>query len=172
MNERDFALNKSEIINIDSLMANETKLLYMKLVFAEDIKYPNFSFNPNFNFEVQELDSKGSAYGDSYKDSYGIEKKVEIKFSDLLCMNNNVQEDSISDIWADLSENDNFDISENKLKLPYPNIKKAGQEISKLLGMLPLNSLDNLDKLSQKFEFFYYYNSCYKTSVSDFIMFK
>ena len=33
-------------------------------------------------FDVQEIDAKGNPHGNSYKDSYKMNKKVEVKFSD------------------------------------------------------------------------------------------
>lgn len=79
-----FDLTKSEIIEIDLLKLNEPKHLYFKLAKKEDILFPTCMFGVNLKYDVQEIDAKGNPHGNAYKDSYKINKKVEIKFSDYL----------------------------------------------------------------------------------------
>ncbi len=75
-------LSKSEIIEVDQLRFNEPKHLYFKLSRLEEINYPICYFSVNLKFDVQEIDAKGNPHGNSYKDTYKINKKIELKFSD------------------------------------------------------------------------------------------
>lgn len=161
-----FLLNKSELITIDSLKNNETRTLYAKLCAEKDTRYPHISFNANFVFDVQELDNKGTAYGDTYKDSYALDKKIEVSFSDFLRPLPEVQEDTFFSHWENYETKEEFELADNKMKLPYPNIKKAVNEIIKLLGIYPVNSIEGLDKHAAKYELLFAYGSSYKTVVS------
>lgn len=164
--EHDFILNKSEIIAIDSLKVGETKLLYVKLLSDKTIRYPSISFNASFYFDVQDLDSKGNPHGNTYKDSYTVEKKVDVDFYDYLKPMEGLTEDSFKSTWSLYEQTCN--LSDRSFKLPYPNVKKACQEISRILGINPLNSIENLDKQAQQFQMIFAHTSCYNTNVSIF----
>ncbi len=82
MNNNGFDLNKTEIIQIDQLRYNEPKHLYLKIARIEEENYPTCIFGINLKYDVQEIDIKGNPHGNTYKDSYKINKKVEVKFSD------------------------------------------------------------------------------------------
>lgn len=79
-----FEFNKTEIIEIDSLKSKECKHIYLKLIKKE--KYSSCSFISLFKYTVQEKDAKGNIF-EEYKDSFKIEKKVEIKLSDYFSKN-------------------------------------------------------------------------------------
>lgn len=168
--QNDFNLSKSEIIGIDSLKFGETKTLFMKLTPNTSQKYAYTLFTLVLNYDVQELDAKGNPHGAAYKDNHLIYKKIDIKFSDYMTSHSKINESNFTTEWnTSSSESESFNSYDKKLKLPYSSIKKAGQEISKLIGLQPFENLNTLDKSATKFKFTYAYESIYGTTVSIFI---
>ena len=73
---------KIQIIEIDSIKFNEKKNLFLKLTKSGEQLYPFISFQILLKYDVQELDVNGNPHGSTYKDSFKIEKRVDVKFSD------------------------------------------------------------------------------------------
>lgn len=165
--ENDFNLSKIEVINIDSLAYNEKKSFFLKLLSNGETTYPMISFQIKLNYEVQELDSRGQAHGDIYRDLYQVDKRVEVKYSDFLFPSSKITEENFEQQWGQCG-NSNFNKTEEKFKLPYPNIRKAAQEISKILGLSPLTPVDKVDKTANKYEFNFAYSSIFDTMVCSF----
>lgn len=94
MNNNGFDLTKTEIIEVDQLKLNEPKHLYLKLAKKDDENYPICNFSISLKFDVQEIDIKGNPHGNSYKDSYKMNKKVEVKFSDYFKFDPSVRVDN------------------------------------------------------------------------------
>ena len=160
----DFLLDQAEIISIGQLKYEEAKNLYINFKSKPNVKYPSITFNVGLLYDVYELDHKGNPHGDSYKDKYLCDKKVEIKFSDYLSSHSIISIEVFSNKWNELAEKDEYFITDNKLKLPYRNIKKAIQEISKLLSINPLNDISVIDKSASKYEFVFANESIYGTT--------
>lgn len=165
--KNDFNLSKSEIIAIEALKFGEVKTLFMRLTPNTSQKYAYTMFSLVLHYDVQELDAKGNPHGASYKDNHVIYKKIDIKFSDYMTPHTKINEGNFASEWNTSTESESFNAYDNKLKLPYSSIKKAGQEISKLIGLQPFENLNNLDKSASKFKFTYAYESIYGTSVRD-----
>jgi uncharacterized protein YdgA (DUF945 family) len=159
-----FDFSKSEIIEIDRLKFNETKHLFFKLCKLENLPYAFCSFNVNLKYDLQELDVKGNPHGNSYKDQYKIDAKVEMKFSDYFLKNNKVNLNNFEEFWK-LTENSNFHSSEEKIQLPYNNMKLVGKSFSQIVGFEPLNDVDKVDQNAKKYEFIYSAVSIYESMI-------
>lgn len=168
----EFKLSNAEVVEIESLGFGETKNLYLRLTVnkneeSEYIRYPSISFALKLSYEINELDSKGNSH-DSYEDTYLIEKKVLVRYSDFVFNKNNLydNEESMFIAFNELSSNDEYSVVENKLKLPYKSIKKAIVEISKILDLSPINDYSDLDKNAVKYQLGYANETVYGTKVS------
>ncbi len=84
VSEQSFDFSKTEIIEVDSLKAKETKHLYMQL-YKCDV-YSSCSFLVSFKYTVQEIDAKGNIF-EEYKDTLKLEKRVEIRIGDYFLKN-------------------------------------------------------------------------------------
>ena len=100
MNNSGFDLSKTEIIEVDQLRYNEPKHLYLKLSKKEEENYPICNFGISLKFDVQEIDAKGNPHGNSYKDSYKMNKKVEVKFSDYFKFDPTVRVDNFEYLFC------------------------------------------------------------------------
>ena len=79
-----FDIKKTEIIEIDTLKSKDTRHLYLQLIKKE--KYSHCSFVAVFKYTVQEKDAKGNVFQE-YKDSFKVQKKVDVKISDYFMRN-------------------------------------------------------------------------------------
>lgn len=133
---------------------SESKHLFFKLTKKEDDIYSSCSFNVILKFDLQELDVKGNLHGTPLKEQYKIDKKVEIQYSDYFLPHPKVNLSNYEDYWK-LCEKSNFENAEEKIQLPFPNIKVAGKNFSQIIGFDPLNDLDKIDPSAKKYEFVY-----------------
>lgn len=68
------------------------------------------------------------------------------------------------DMWK-LSENSNFHSAEEKIQLPFNNMKVAGRNFSNIIGFEPLNEIEKVDSNAKKYEFVYSAVSVYESIV-------
>jgi hypothetical protein len=115
-------------------------------------------------YEVQELDAKGAPHGNSYKDQYKIDKKIQINYSDYFIPNKKVNISNFEEFWK-LSENSNFFSAEEKLQLPFNNMKNAGRNFANIIGIEPLNEIEKIDTNAKKYEFVFSAVSVYESLV-------
>ena len=159
-----FDFSKSEIIEIEKLKFNEPKHLFFKMAKNEDEVYADCSFNILLKYDVQELDTKGNPHGSPYKDQYKLDKKVEVTYSDYFTPNKKVNVSNFEEFWK-LSENSNFHSAEEKIQLPYNNMKLAGRNFSSIIGFESLNDVEKVDSNAKKYEFIYSAVSVYDSMV-------
>lgn len=153
-----FDFNKTEIIEIDKLGSNQAGHVYLKLSKEEDFFYSSCSFNIVLNFDLQELDIKGNAHGIAVKEQYKIDQSVEVVFSDYFKVNKKVDFNNFKDVWK-LAENSQYFKTDETLGMPYKDIKAAAIGLSEIIGLMPLNNIDNIEPNAKKFEFIYAYVS-------------
>ena len=153
-----FDFNKTEIIEIDKLGSNQAGHVYLKLSKEEDFVYSSCSFNIVLNFDLQELDIKGNAHGIAVKEQYKIDQSVEVVFSDYFKVNKKVDFNNFKDVWK-LAENSQYFKTDETLGMPYKDIKAAAIGLSEIIGLMPLNNIDNIEPNAKKFEFIYAYVS-------------
>jgi len=115
-------------------------------------------------FDLQELDVKGNPHGNSYKDQYKIDKKIDITYSDYFTKNGKVKLNNFEEFWK-LCENSNFESIEEKIQLPYSSMKQVGQSFSQIIGFEALNDLNKIDVNAKKYEFLYSVVSIYDSIV-------
>lgn len=157
----DFILNQVMISSINQLKYEESKNIFLRLQSKNNVKFPSISFSVDLVFDVYELDNKGNPHGDSYADKYPINKKIDIKYSDYLVIHKRLSIENFNEEFILKQGNKDYHINENKLKLPYKNIKKAIQELSKVIGISPLTDVNNVDKTATKYEFLFGSESIY-----------
>ena len=94
-----FDFNKTEIIEIKSLNTNQTGHLYLKLSKEPNIVYSSCSFHIILKFDLQELDVKGNPHGIPVKETYKIDKLIEISYADYYIPNSKVNLENFSEFW-------------------------------------------------------------------------
>ena len=151
-----FDFDKTEIIPIKSLKTNETGHLYFKLLKEKDSVYSNCSFNCTLKFDLQELDVKGNPHGIAVKETYKLDKMVEVSYADYYMKNKKINVDNFSQYWEQ-ALNSGYEKVEEKMGLPYNSIKNAGIKFSEIIGLDPLNNIEQIDTKVKKFEFVYAY---------------
>ena len=153
-----FDFDKAEIVPIKTLKTNETEHLYFGIVKEKDEIYSNCSFNCTLKFDLQELDVKGNPHGIPIKETYKLDKVVEISYADYYVKNPKVDIDNFQEFWKQ-AEKSEFEKGEEKMGLPYHNIKSAVENFSEIIGLEPLNNLDTIDSAMKKYEFVYAYKN-------------
>ena len=151
-----FDFDKTEIIPIKSLKTNESGHLYFKLLKDKDEIYSNCSFNCTLKFDLQELDVKGNPHGIAVKETYKLDKMVEISYADYYIKNSKVNVDNFGEFWKQ-AEKSNFSKTEEKMGLPYNSVKNAAIKFSEIIGLDPLNDIEQIDSNVKKYEFVYAY---------------
>ena len=151
-----FDFDKTEIIPIKSLKTNESGHLYFKLLKDKDEIYSNCSFNCSLKFDLQELDVKGNPHGIAVKETYKLDKMVEISYADYYIKNSKVNVDNFGEFWKQ-AEKSNFSKTEEKMGLPYNSVKNAAIKFSEIIGLDPLNDIEQIDSNVKKYEFVYAY---------------
>ena len=151
-----FDFDKTEIIPIKSLKTNESGHLYFKLLKEKDSIYSNCSFNCTLKFDLQELDVKGNPHGIAVKETYKLDKKVEVSYADYYMKNKKVNADNFAQFWEQ-AQNSGYEKVEEKIGLPYNSIKNAGIKFSEIIGLEPLNNIEQIDSKVKKYEFVYAY---------------
>ena len=151
-----FDFDKTEIIPIKSLKTNESGHLYFKLLKDKDEVYSSCSFNCTLKFDLQELDVKGNPHGIPVKETYKLDKLVEISYADYYIKNSKVNVDNFSEFWKQ-AEKAKYSKAEEKMGLPYNSIKNAAVKFSEIIGLDPLNDIDQIDTSVKKYEFVYAY---------------
>ena len=151
-----FDFNKTEIIEIKSLNTNQTGHLYLKLSKEPNIVYSSCSFHIILKFDLQELDVKGNPHGIPVKETYKIDKLIEISYADYYIPNSKVNLENFSEFWQ-MAEKSKYKREEEKISLPYNNIKSATKNFSEIIGLLPINNINNVESSAKKFEFVYAY---------------
>ena len=109
-------------------------------------------------FDLQELDVKGNPHGIPIKETYKLDKIVEISYADYYVKNPKVDIDNFQEFWKQ-AEKSEFEKGEEKMGLPYHNIKSAVENFSEIIGLEPLNNLDTIDSAMKKYEFVYAYKN-------------
>ena len=56
-----------------------------------------------------------------------------------------------------MAEKSKYKREEEKIGLPYNNIKSAAKNFSEIIGLLPINNINNVESSAKKFEFVYAY---------------
>lgn len=153
-NEGGIDFSKTEIIEVDSIKFEETKHLFVKLTTTKEEIYPKCNFNLILKFLVQDLDTKGNPHGKPYSDEYSVDKKIEISYADYFIQNPKVNPNNFEEMWK-LCEKSNFAMAEEKIQLPYKNMKIVGEKFSEQLGFMPLNDIEKVDVNIKKYEFAY-----------------
>ena len=153
-----FDFDKTEIIPIKSLKTNEIGHLYFKLLKEKDEVYSNCSFNCTLKFDLQELDVKGNPHGIPIKETYKLDKIVEVSYADYYIKNPKVNIDNFQEFWKQAEKSD-YEKGEEKLGLPYHNIKSAAENFSEIIGLEPLNNIDSIDSNVRKYELDYAYKN-------------
>ena len=153
-----FDFDKAEIVPIKTLKTNETEHLYFGILKEKDEIYSNCSFNCTLKFDLQELDVKGNPHGIPIKETYKLDKVVEISYADYYVKNSKVDIDNFQEFWKQ-AEKSEFEKGEEKMGLPYHNIKSAVENFSEIIGLEPLNNLDTIDSAMKKYEFVYAYKN-------------
>ena len=151
-----FDFDKTEIIPIKSLKTNESGHLYFKLLKDKDEIYSNCSFNCTLKFDLQELDVKGNPHGIAVKETYKLDKMVEVSYADYYIKNSKVNVDNFGEFWKQ-AEKSNFSKTEEKMGLPYNSVKNAAIKFSEIIGLDPLNDVEQIDSNVKKYEFVYAY---------------
>ena len=151
-----FDFDKTEIIPIKSLKTNESGHLYFKLLKDKDEVYSSCSFNCTLKFDLQELDVKGNPHGIPVKETYKLDKTVEISYADYYIKNPKVNVDNFYEFWKQ-AEKANYTRNEQKMGLPYNSIKNCAIKFSEVIGLNPLNDVDQIDTNVKKYEFVYAY---------------
>ena len=153
-----FDFDKAEIVPIKTLKTNETEHLYFGILKEKDEIYSNCSFNCTLKFDLQELDVKGNPHAIPIKETYKLDKIVEISYADYYVKNPKVDIDNFQEFWKQ-AEKSEFEKGEEKMGLPYHNIKSAVENFSEIIGLEPLNNLDTIDSAMKKYEFVYAYKN-------------
>ena len=153
-----FDFDKTEIIQIKSLKTNEQGHLYFKLLKEKDTLYSNCSFNCTLKFDLQELDVKGNPHGIPVKETYKLDKVVEVSYADYYIKNPKVTVDNFQEFWQQAEKSD-FEKGEEKMGLPYHDIKSAAVNFSSIIGLEPLNNIDTIDSSVKKYQLFYAYKN-------------
>ena len=156
LSSEGFDFDKTEIIPIKSLKTNESGHLYFKLVKEKDEVYSNCSFNCTLKFDLQELDVKGNPHGIAVKETYKLDKMVEVSYADYYIKNSKINLDNFNEFWKQ-AENANFSKADEKMGLPYNSLKNAAIKFSEIIGMDPLNDIEKIDTNMKKYEFDYAY---------------
>ena len=156
LSSEGFDFDKTEIIPIKSLKTNESGHLYFKLVKEKDEVYSNCSFNCTLKFDLQELDVKGNPHGIAVKETYKLDKMVEVSYADYYIKNSKINLDNFNEFWKQ-AENANFSKAAEKMGLPYNSLKNAAIKFSEIIGMDPLNDIEKIDTNMKKYEFDYAY---------------
>ena len=153
-----FDFDKTEIVPIKSLKTNESDHLYFKLLKEKDEVYSNCSFNCTLKFDLQELDVKGNPHGIPVKETYKLDKVVEVSYADYYVKNPKVNIDNFQEFWKQ-AEKSEYEKTDEKMGLPYNSIKSAAENFSEIIGLEPLNNIDAIDSNVKKYEFIYAYKN-------------
>ena len=153
-----FDFDKAEIVPIKSLKTNESGHLLFGILKEKDETYSNCSFNCTLKFDLQELDVKGNPHGIPIKESYKLDKVVEVSYADYYVKNPKVDIDNFQEFWKQAEKSD-YEKGEEKMGLPYNNIKSAVENFSDIIGLEPLNNIEAIDPSVKKYEFVYAYKN-------------
>ena len=164
LNYEGFDLDKTEIIPIKSLKTNESGHLYFKLLKIKDSIYSNCSFNCTLKFDLQELDVKGNPHGIPVKETYKLDKPVEVCYADYYIKNSKVNLENFAEFWKQ-AEKSGYEKAVEKMVLNYNNGKNAGKIFSETIGFEPLNDLEKIDNSAKKFEFAYAYKNYFENLI-------
>ena len=164
LNYEGFDLDKTEIIPIKLLKTNESGHLYFKLLKNKDSIYSNCSFNCTLKFDLQELDVKGNPHGIPVKETYKLDKPVEVCYADYYIKNSKVNLENFAEFWKQ-AEKSGYEKAVEKMVLNYNNGKNAGKIFSETIGFEPLNDLEKIDNSAKKFEFAYAYKNYFENLI-------
>lgn len=153
-----FDFDRTEIIQIKSLKTNESGHLYFKLLKEKDEVYSNCSFNCTLAFDLQELDVKGNPHGIPVKETYKLDKAVEVSYADYYIKNHKVNVDNFQEFWKQAEKSD-YEKGDEKMGLPCNSIKSAALYFSDVIGLEPLNNIETIDSSIKKYEFVYAYRN-------------
>jgi coatomer protein complex subunit gamma len=153
-----FNFDKAEIIPIKSLKTNDVGHLYFSILKEKDEIYSNCTFNCTLKFDLQELDVKGNPHGIPIKETYKLEKEVEVSYADYYVKNQKVNIDNFQEFWKQ-AEKSGYEKGEEKVGLPCHNIKSAVEKFSEIIGLEPLNNIEAIDSSMRKYEFVYAYKN-------------
>ena len=158
MQSEGFNFDKAEIIPIKSLKTNDVGHLYFSILKEKDEIYSNCTFNCTLKFDLQELDVKGNPHGIPIKETYKLEKEVEVSYADYYVKNQKVNIDNFQEFWKQAEKSD-YEKGEEKVGLPCHNIKSAVEKFSEIIGLEPLNNIEAIDSSMRKYEFVYAYKN-------------
>ena len=156
-----FDFDKTEIIQIKSLKTNESGHLYFKLLKEKDATYSDCTFNCSLKFDLQELDVKGNPHGIPVKETYKLDKQVEISYADYYVKYQKISVDNFHDVWK-TAEKSGYTKAEEKIGIPKDNVIKAIQYFSDIIGLEPLNDIKQIDPTVKKYECVYAYKNYFE----------
>ena len=107
---------------------------------------------------MQELDIKGNSHGIAVKETFKIDKIVDISYADYYKNYNKVNLENFSEFWK-MAEKSGYSLVQEKIGLPYHNMKEAAKNFSEIIGLNPLNKIENIENSVKKFQIYYAYES-------------
>ena len=76
----------------------------------------------------------------------------EIYYADYYVKNPKVDVDNFQEFWKQAEKSD-YEKGEEKMELPYSNIKSAFENSSEIIGLEALNNIEAIDPSVKKYEF-------------------
>lgn len=101
---------------------------------------------------------KGNPHGNPVKETYKINNPAEVSYSDYYSKNTKVTVENFAEFWKQALSSE-FKQAEEKMGMPYHNLKEAAQNFSQIIGLEPLNNIDTIDSSAKRYEFVYAYQN-------------
>ena len=105
---------------------------------------------------MQELDVKGNPHGIAVRETYKLDKLVELSYANYYIKNSKINIDNFNEFLKQ-AENANFSKADEKIGLSYNSLKNAAIKFSEIIGMDSLNNIEKIDTNMKKYEFVYAY---------------
>jgi len=105
---------------------------------------------------LQELDVKGNPHGIAVRETYKLDKLVEVSYANYYIKNSKINIDNFNEFLKQ-EENANFSKADEKIGLSYNSLKNAAIKFYEIIGMDPLNNIEKIDTNIKKYEFVYAY---------------
>ena len=105
---------------------------------------------------MQELDVKGNPHGIAVRETYKLDKLVEVSYANYYIKNSKINIDNFNEFWKQ-AENANFSKADEKIGLSYNSLTNAAIKFYEIIGMDPLNDIEKIDNNMKKYEFVYAY---------------
>ena len=112
------------------------------------------SFQIILNFDLQELDIKGNSNEIVVKESFKIDKIVDISFTDYYINYNKINLENFFELWK-MVEKSGYTLVQKKLT--FHNMKQVAKNFSENIGLNPFNKIENIENSIKKFEIDFVY---------------